>query len=318
MMWRLSRQSDLIYATDLYSVGYFSWLLKKLTGKKYIIRFAGDSAWEAAVNRGLTHDYILDFQNKNYGEPIEKAKSRRKKILIGADKVIAVSKFMGRIAELIGVDQDNIRVIYNAVDFSGQSAAAGAKTKAIRAQYANGRRLIVTACRLTPWKGVDGIIKIMSRLKEKIGETNLLVLGDGSELANLRSLANSLGLNDNVYFLGRLDRAAMPEYFSAADAFVLNTNYEGLSHTLLEAMSAGTPIVTTNVGGNPELIENNAEGILVDYDNPDQLFTAILRVLTDQSLAAALAERAKSKLKSFTWDKVISQTDNVLNEVCHG
>ena len=71
-MCKLSEWADLVYATDTYSVGYFSYLIKIFLGKKYIIRFAGDSAWETAVNNNITNDNIIDFQSKNYGKEIEK------------------------------------------------------------------------------------------------------------------------------------------------------------------------------------------------------------------------------------------------------
>ncbi|MFH1583342.1 MAG: glycosyltransferase, partial [Candidatus Falkowbacteria bacterium] len=116
-MLGLSFWSDLIYVTDTYSVGYFAYLIKKLTGKKYIIRFAGDSAWEKAAAAGWTKDYIVDFQNKKYDSKIEKLKQRRAIILKNADGVIAVSHFMSDLAQKIGVDGKKITMIYNAVDF---------------------------------------------------------------------------------------------------------------------------------------------------------------------------------------------------------
>lgn len=113
----LSFWADAIYVTETYSVGYFVYLIKCLTRKRYILRFAGDSAWETAAGRGWTSDYIVDFQNKKYNGKIEKLKSRRKKILINADRIIAVSHFMVGLARQIGASPERITVIHNAVDF---------------------------------------------------------------------------------------------------------------------------------------------------------------------------------------------------------
>src|SRR3989339_370801 len=171
-MFKLSRQADLIYVTDTYSVGYFAYLIKKITGKKYIVRFAGDGAWEMAVARGWTQDYIIDFQDKVYNSKIARLKKRRQKILVNANKVIAVSHFMAMVAQKIGVDKDKIKVIYNSVDFIKDSSVKLDKVEQIKKQYGQNAKLIVSACRLTSWKGIDGIIKSLPNIRQKIGNIN--------------------------------------------------------------------------------------------------------------------------------------------------
>jgi len=310
-MLKMSRWADVVYVTDIYSVGYFAYLIKKITGKKYIVRFAGDSAWEIATSNGWTNDYIVDFQKNNYGSRIEALKKRRKKILVGADKVIAVSNFLANVAEMIGVKKEKISVIYNSVDFVD---IGGGKIKEIKNKFGQGSKIIVTACRLMPWKGVDGIIKVLPKLIKKIGNINFLVLGDGQELENLKKLTSEIRMTDNVYFLGRISRDDIMDYFGVADLFVLNTNYEGLSHTILEAMKAGTPVVATNVGGNPEVIEDGKDGLLVDYNNEEELLEAMSKVLSDEVLADTISKNAKEKLKKFDWNETVGKTVMVIKE----
>lgn len=311
-MWRLSRFSDLIYVTDTYSVGYFAFLIKKFTGRKYLVRFAGDSAWETAVGRGWTTDYIIDFQDRQYGRRIEKMKQRRKKILVSADGVIAVSEFMSHLAQKISVDKNNIRVIYNSVDFLKEKAASAPNIKKTLGADA---KLIVTACRLTPWKGADGVIKILPELSRRFKNIYFAVLGDGPELQNLKQLAIEAGVKDRVLFLGRVDNEAIINYFRQADLFILNTNYEGLSHTLLEAMAAGTPVITTKVGGNPEVIESGRDGILVGYNNYEELLAAAENILSNDSFKASLVSGAKEKLKKFNWQNTVEQTKEFINQL---
>jgi glycosyltransferase involved in cell wall biosynthesis len=310
---KAAKNADIIYATDLYSVGYFSYLLKKIFGKKYIIRFAGDSAWEAAVSSGETKDYIVDFQEKKYSSKIEKLKKRRRKILLAANKVIAVSNFLAGIAQKIGVENGKIQVVYNSIDFWDYPEDLE-NVGEIRKKYGDNKKIILTICRLALWKGVDGIIKIIPSLKEKIGGISFLVLGIGPELEGLQKLAENFGVSADVHFLGKIRRRQILNYLTAADVFVLNANYEGFSHALLEAMKAGAPVVATSRGGNPEAIENNKEGILVGYNNRGELLAAILRVLGDKAFAGNLAARAKEKLKRFNWEKVINETEKILKE----
>ncbi|MFH1255411.1 MAG: glycosyltransferase [bacterium] len=309
----LSLNADILYVTDIYSVGYFAYLIKKITGKKYIVRFAGDSAWESAVSSGATSDYIVDFQEKKYNSKIEKLKIRRKKIMINADCVIAVSDFMSGIAKAIGVKSGNIRIIYNSINVS-DSQINKIKTDEIKQQYANSK-IIMTACRLTPWKGVDGIIKILPKIKEKFGRIKFLVLGEGEELPKLKLLAEKLNVCGDVEFLGKIEHGGIINYYKAADLFILNTNYEGLSHTLLEVMKAEVPIITTDAGGNPEVIENGKEGILVKYNDLGGLGAAVFKILSDKNFAAAITDNAKIKLLNFSWKKTVGQTAEAIKEV---
>jgi glycosyltransferase involved in cell wall biosynthesis len=314
-MLKLGRRADIIYVTDTYSVGYFAYLIKKIFGKKYVVRFAGDSAWETAVANGWTNDYIADFQKNKYNDKIEALKNKRKKILVNADKVIAVSDFMNRIAKAIGVDGDKIKIIYNSVDFIKPDNFNGEAIKNIKRQYGIDAKIIVTACRLTPWKGVDGIIRIMPKLITRLGKINFLVLGDGQELNNLKELSGELRVNDNVHFLGRISQSQIINYFKVADLFILNTNYEGLSHTILEVMTAGTPVLTTNAGGNPEIIDNNKDGLLVNFNNEQELLLAAVKILSDQELTDNLVKNASAKLKKFNWSDELAETIKLLKEV---
>lgn len=322
LMWKLSSTwAEIIYVTDTYSVGYFAYLIKKILHKKYIVRFAGDSAWEASVANGWITDSLIDFHDKKYCKKIETLKQRRKTVLVNADRVIVVSRFLADVAQKIGVLPERIRMIYNSIDFleadenTEKAKESAEKSAEIKRLYGSGKKLIITACRLTPWKGIAKIIEILPQLKEKSGAVNFLVLGDGPEMENLRRLAVVSGAENDVQFLGRVGRDEILNYFRAADLFILNSDYEGLSHTLLEAMKAGVPVITTNVGGNPEVIENEKEGLLVSYNNEAELLEAATRILTDSELASRLVKNASEKLKNFNWEKAVAETAVAINEI---
>ncbi len=314
---QLAKWADVIYATDIYSVGYCAYLAKKILGKKYIIRFAGDSAWETAVSNNWTNDYIVNFQKKVYDDKIEKLKNKRKKILLNADKVIAVSRFMANLAEIIGVKKDKIRIIYNSADFMDKLEVNQNEVDNIKFKYGNNAKIIIFSGRLTLWKGVDGIIKILPELIKKIGNVNFLVLGDGPEMENLKKLAREYNVSENVYFLGRFKREETKKYFKAANLYILNSNYEGLSHALLDVMKCEAPIITTNAGGNPELIEDGKVGLLINYNNREELLNASVKILIDKQLAEELSKNAKEKVKRFSLDKMVNETVKLLREYSH-
>ena len=313
-MYKYSDWADVIYVTDTYSVGYFAYLMKKYLDKKYVLRFAGDSAWETAVAQGWTSDYIVDFQEKKYSEEIESLKNRRSMIMKNADTVIAVSNFMKDLATKIGVQEDKIKVIYNSTDFVNKENIDDKKIQDLKNKYGQDKKIVVTSCRLTAWKGVDGIIKILPKLKEKVGAINFLVLGDGPEMDNLKKLAHERGVENEVHFLGRVQHSETFGYFKAADLYILNTNYEGLSHALLDVMEVGAPIITTNVGGNPEVIESEENGILVEYNNEEELLDACEKVLNDEELQNKFVQNSKEKLNKFRWENTVKETISVLSK----
>jgi len=112
-----------------------------------------------------------------------------------------------------------------------------------------------------------------------------------------------------ITLAGHVSHEQMLEYLAAADAFVLNTGYEGFSHALLEAMAMSVPIITTNVGGNPELITNGETGCLIEYNNTDQLRNAIVSLVEMSAKERKhIAERAKKIAGQFTKERMLDKT----------
>src|SRR3989338_6871573 len=107
---------------------------------------------------------------------------------------------------------------------------------------------------------------------------------------------------------------APSEYLKRADLFVLNTGYEGLSNTLVEVLSVGVPIITTNVCGNPEVLENGKNGILVEYNNSEQLKEAIIKVYNDQTLRETFVKNGMQSLEKFSFERMIDETEKFLKD----
>ncbi len=301
----LAGRADAIYTTDLYSPGYFSMLAAKFFGKKFVVRFAGDSAWEAAFNGGLIKDDIVVFQKKVYGAEIENLKKRRTKILKSADAVIAVSGFMKNLAEKIGVSSDRITVIYNAVDFFVSVPVREEPVFPV----------LVFSGRLTPWKGVEMLIKAVAGLKQKYTGIVFEIIGDGPESQNLKDLSRRLGMEKNIRFRGKMSEPESQEIFARSTIFVLNSNYEGLSHAILNAMNVGVPVVVSDIGGNPETVQNDYNGFLVPYNDEKEWHRAISILLEDKGLRERFVQNGKKVLENFRWEELIKKTIGVLNNL---
>ncbi len=305
----LGLKADIIYNQDLYAPGFVGLIIKKILGKKLVTRFVGDSAWETALNIGETTDDILTFQKKKYSSFIEKRKKIRKKILNNSDKVIVVSNFLKDLAKKIGVSEKKIKVIYNSIDFLEDEK--GYSREELRKRFDLSGKFILTNARLTVWKGIDMLIELMPQLIKKYRHLKLIIISEGPERANLEKLTRDLGIQENVIFTGQVSRQQVVNYLKMADVFVLNTNYEGMSHVLLEAMKIGTPIITTRAGGNPETIEYKKTGLLVEYRNKKQWLEAINQILDNPDLAKRLVDKARQDLKRFSWDNLVEETMNI-------
>jgi len=308
----LGLKSDIIYNQDLYTPGFTGLIIKKILKKKLVTRFVGDSAWEIALNRGETTDDIMDFQINKYSKIVERRKKTRKRILENSDKVIVVSNFLKKLAMRIGVLEENIKVIYNSIDFLDVPSDLKIDLKK---ELNITDKVILTNARLTPWKGVDMLIKIMPQLIKKYKDIRFVIISEGPERMNLEKLAVDLDVEEHVFFAGRVSRELVVEYLKISDVFVLNTNYEGMSHVLLEAMKVGTPVITTKAGGNPETIKDKETGILVDYRDKEQWIEAIELILDNSELAEKLVNNAKEDLKRFNWNNLVQETIKVFQNI---
>jgi len=308
----LGLKTDIVYNQDLYTPGFTGLIIKKVLKKKLVTRFVGDSAWEIALNKRETTDDIMDFQANEYSKKIERRKKIRKRILENSDKIIVVSHFLRKLAIKIGISEEKIKVIYNSIDFL--DIENNLKVDLKKELNITGK-VVLTNARLTPWKGVDMLIKIMPRLIKKYENIKFIIISEGPERKNLEKLAIDLNVEEHIFFAGRVSRGLIVEYLKISDVFVLNTNYEGMSHVLLEAMKVGVPIITTKAGGNPETIKDKETGLLIDYRDKKQWIEAINLILDNPELADKLVKQAKVDLKRFSWDNLVKETMKVFEGI---
>ena len=140
-----------------------------------------------------------------------------------------------------------------------------------------------------------------------------MVAGDGPERRQLEKLAVESELP--VQFLGFRSQENLYNIMRAADVFVLFSTYEGMPHSVLEAMACGTPVVASSIGGTVEVITDQVNGLLVPAGNEAALADAIRQLLNQGSLAQKLSIGAGHTLQRFSWDSLIEKTENSLLEI---
>lgn len=309
----VGKTCDVIYSHGgPFSTGVVAVITKKIIGRPLVIKVTGDFAWEFSLMKGWTSDGIDEFQGKRYSFRVELIRWIQRLVAVNADLVIVPSHYLKKIVGGWGVSPEKVRVIHNAPTEERAPISRGAA----RGKLGLDGKIIVTISRLVPWKGVDTLIQVMPELIKDVGsDLRLVVVGDGPDMSKLRQLARDSGVGDNVVFAGRVPHDEIPAYLSASDLFVLNTEYEGFSHILLEAMMAGTPVITTDVGGNPELIEDGVNGLLVKPNTPDELKEAITKLLVNDTLRNKFTVNSEARIKQFTWSSLVENTLNVLKSM---
>ena len=308
-----SRSADVVYALDAVSVGWPAMWAAKRTKKTFLLRVPGDYAWEQGQIRFGVKDTLDVFsENRNQYSIFVRVLARlQSKVASEAELVVVHSEYMKSIVTTWGVHPANIVPIYSAL-FPLPVEQGRVE---IRKSLGYKGTVIVSAGRLVPWKGFMTLIEILPELRKQVEEANLVIIGEGPDGARLRARAEELGVAEHVRFVPRSAKHALGAAIVGSDVFVLNTSYEGLSHQLLEVMALGVPIVTTNVGGNPELIKDTVTGILVPYDDKEELKSAIERAATHESFRDSLVRNARLRVKDFEKEKVIKELVNLLEKL---
>jgi sugar transferase (PEP-CTERM/EpsH1 system associated) len=230
------------------------------------------------------------------------------------DKIIVVADYLKK--NLIKHEKFNekkISVIYNGIDSGEFNISADRQKKRKELDIDIKAPVVGIVARLDPIKNHACLIKAMKNVINKYPDALLLIVGDGPINSELKEMVKDMALEKNIRFLGM--RTDVHEILSVMDVFVLCSRSEGLSVTLLEAMSSGKAVVATRVGGTPELIEHDMEGLLVESDDREGLSGAILELLTHRSKAAKLGETARRKVEEqFSLVNMVKKYEEIYME----
>lgn len=229
-------------------------------------------------------------------------------------RVIAISEVIGRhMVQDFKVPPEVVRIIPRSVDLSRFQIA--------RAVKAPGEPKVVTMIgRITPLKGHPYFLKAMAQVMRQFPDVRVKIIGDAPSKKKaykdeLVLLARRLGLSNNVEFLG--NRRDIPELLAQSDCLVLSTvTQEAFGRVILEAQAAGVPVVATRVGGVIEIIEDGKTGLLVMPKDPPAMAKAVLRLLTDSTLAQKIVEQSQKRIdERYTIRHMADATIKVYEEV---
>ena len=307
---REAGRHDLVYINEHLALHVA--LAARLRGTPSIVRTYVDGTWEISHRLGWHDDTIDAYQLNHYGWKVELLRSLQRTWWGWVRRIIVPSRFIQGLVEGHGVTPQKIALIHNAyhgpLEFD-ESQAACRERLGVPAE----RVVLLTICRLMIWKGVDGLIRALQELPES---HHLYVAGEGDELESWTALAARLGLGERVHFLGHVPHERLMAWIRAADVFLLNSTYEGLSHTLLEVMWLGTPAAVSAVGGNVELIEDGVNGRSFAPSDVPAIALAVRQIVADGAQAALYAGRSRAKVQAgFARDAIFAATERLFLEV---
>jgi glycosyltransferase involved in cell wall biosynthesis len=269
---RAARAADAVLALDPVSVGLPAMRAARKAGKPFFVKIVGDYAWEQGRQRfGVTEDLDAFVEAPQPSRAVRFLQGIEARVARAAERVIVPSEYLKRVVAAWGVPGEKITVINNGIRLP----------EALPAALRPDGFLVVSTGRRVPWKGFEAIERIVAQKP-----------GWHFHLASGVSREEALG------------------WVKAADVFVLNSRYEGLSHALLEALALGTPIVASDAGGNSELIENGVTGLLVPVGDDDALRKALEQIAADPE--AARTRAAAARARDFSIGRMLDATAKLL------
>ncbi len=221
-------------------------------------------------------------------------------LLRAADLVTSPSRaFLRKCGTALGSSRGRRIAIHNGVDLAeleSPGLAHGGDAQ---------RMFILSIASHDEWKGLHVLIRAMALLRDRSEMVPLVLAGDGPQRSELEQLAASLGLHQQVQFIGYQSRPAVVRLLNECTVFVHPSLFEPLGIVVIEALACGKPVVATAVDGIPEIVENGRDGILVEPGDARGLAVAICQLLGDATLRERLGRAGRARVKdAFRWQRM--------------
>lgn len=296
-----ARTSDVVYTTGMFAR---SAAACTLTRTPSVVKLTGDPAFERMRWRGTFTGGLEQFEQSR-GLESTVLRALRSGTLRAATRIVCPSSYLRDAVIAWGVPAARVTVLPNPVP----RARPIDRDAARRGLGVDGQVLLAFAGRFGPQKALDVAIDAVAATE---GVT-LALAGEGDGAAELRRRAEPLG--ERVRFLGPLSRDKVLELFAASDASVLSSAWENLPHAVLESLAVGTPVLATAVGGVPEIVDDDVNGLLVPSGDREAFAAAVARFAGDAPLRERLRAGAAASVVRFAPEHVYAELEAILRSV---
>ena len=260
------RKVNIIFVNGLWLEVYIANLFLR---KKTIRKIVGDPVWEKLYTQYKIDDNFDQFQQKKYSLRIELLKFLRNFTLKSSNTIVVPSKHLMNFVKNLG--------------FKGSLLQINNGTELTESEQKNKDSyefLIVS--RLVRQKNIDLVLKSLSVVKEKYSvDFQLNIVGEGPEYKNIINIIEKLNLKECVNLVGSKHGEELKHFYKTSNYFLQISTYEGMPHSVLEAMNYGLTVIISDFGGNSELLENNKYGYLVDTFEVEGIANTIYQALND-------------------------------------
>ncbi|MBI4687019.1 MAG: glycosyltransferase [Nitrospirae bacterium] len=286
---------DLIDSHFAYPDGFGAVLLGKVFRKPVAITVRG------TIKKLLQHSLI---------------RAQIKYALKNAERVFTVCDDLKRVVTGLGIPENKTAVISNGVDIEKFKPMQKADARQALGLPMD-KKIIVSVGGLVKRKGFHRVISAMPEIKKTIPDLSYIIIGGASVEGNyepeLRRMVKALELEREVIFAGAVQHSELYKWLSASDVFCLATSNEGWANVFLEAMACGLPVVTTNVGGNKEVVSSGDYGLLFWLDQKNELINALTEALNKSWDRAKIINYAGSNIWDVRVKDLLLHFQNVIN-----
>ncbi|OWW22233.1 glycosyltransferase family 4 protein [Noviherbaspirillum denitrificans] len=253
--------------------------------------FAAPAIWIAAL-RGKP--VVVNYRGGEADAFLQKSLSWVKASMMRADVLIVPSGFLKAVFGKYGIPAEVVPNIINLDRFSSTGTA----------RRREDTPCLLVARNLEPIYDNATAIRAAAIVRETVPGLRLVVAGSGPERPMLEALARELGIADAVTFTGRVDNADMAALYRGADIMLNPSLVDNMPNSVLEALASGVPVISTNVGGVPYIVEHGKTALLVPPKSPGEMAAAIASLLADPSLAGRLRDAGIESVQQYTWANV--------------
>ena len=271
---------NMIHGHD-YKSDLFAYIIRRLMWKRPIALVSTAHAWVMLGRKGEFYRQLDLFLMKRF------------------DHLFAVSKATQDEMVAAGIPESKITVLYNGIDTEAWSRVHVKTTLRQDLGIAESSPVVGYVGRIMPEKDLETWIRSAALVAERYPKAKFILVGegrDGTTLDELKALAESLGIANQLIFPGF--RRDLPRVYSAFDVFVMSSLREGLPNSILEAMALGVPVVTTDVAGAKELVVNEDTGFVVDQKDHRNLAASILKILDHDSLRTRMGQAGRQRVET--------------------
>lgn len=297
----LSKNADIIHT---HSYGYFQnhagWIRERFQSTPWVITPHFHPSW--SMWGGSKRKTLREFYDTVIG----------KGTMETADLITCVSKHeRDMLVSEIGISEDNIKIIYNGINWADWQVLPDKLL--FRKQFPNiSDKFVLFAGRLATNKGLSDLISAMNLVNKE--SVDLVITGADMGLGKqLEKEASEKGVR--MHRLGHIDDETYRSLLAAAEVLVLPSEYEAFGIVLLEAAAAETAVIGSNVGGIPEAMSPGKNGLIVEYNDIDNLSRSIATLLEDQKMCREMGLAGRLWAQNFSWDSIIKELEQEYNSI---